>query len=324
MLTEVMEHYGLAREFHKAGYYETTHQRQMFKEIRAAIAAGKLVAIAGVVGAGKTVTLRRLQEALEKEGRILVCRSLSVDKDRTTLSTLISALFYDLSPGEKDITIPTQGEKRERELRDLIKKGKKPVVLFIDEAHDLHHKTLTGLKRLTEMVEDCGGVLAVVIAGHPKLKNDLRRPTMEEIGSRAAIFELDGIAGAQREYIEWLLGTCSIESPRKPDVIAAAAIDLLALRLRTPLQIEQHLTLAFEAAYKVGGSPVDVEVVESVLSKQIDDLEPRLTRHGYSTKDLALQFNAKQAEIRSLFRGELDPTRAQDLQNQMLKAGLPI
>ncbi len=324
MLTEVMQHYGLAREFHKAGYYETAHQRQMFKDIKAAIVAGKLVALTGVVGCGKTVTLRKLQEVLEKEGKILVCKSLSVDKDRTTLATLISALFYDLSPGDKDIKIPTQGEKRERELRDLIKKGKKPVALFIDEAHDLHNKTLTGLKRLNEMVEDSGGSLSVVVAGHPKLRNDLRRPTMEEIGYRAAVFELDGIAGSQREYIEWLLNTCFAADAQRLEMIVTEAIELLAGRLRTPLQIEQHLTLAFEAAYKAGGSPVDAEVVESVLSKQIDDLEPTLTRHGYGVKDLAEQFNARPTEIRLLFRGELDPVRTQELHNQMLKAGLPL
>ncbi|MDE9431768.1 hypothetical protein KKJ22_08705 [Xenorhabdus bovienii] len=32
-----------------------------------------------------------------------------------------------------------------------------------------------------EVVEDGGGRLSVVLAGHPKLRNDLRRPTMEEI-----------------------------------------------------------------------------------------------------------------------------------------------
>jgi type II secretory pathway predicted ATPase ExeA len=324
MLTEVMEHYGLGHEFHKAGYYETDYQRQMFKEIKAAIAGGKLVAITGVIGSGKTITLRRLHEALEKEGKIFVCKSLSVDRERTTLSTLISALFYDLSPSDKDLKIPTQGEKRERDLRDLIKKGKKPVVLFIDDGHDLHNRTMTGLKRLIELVEDCGGRLSVLVAGHPKLKNDLRRPTMEEIGSRAVVFELDSIAASQREYIEWLFETCSVESAQRPEMITVEAIDLLTLKLRTPLQIEHYLTLAFEAAYKAGGSPVDAEVVESVLSKQLDDLEPTLTRHGYSVKDLSEQFSAKPAEIRSLFRGELDPKRVQELQDQMLKAGLPI
>ncbi|AFZ11467.1 AAA ATPase [Crinalium epipsammum PCC 9333] len=199
MLSEVMEHFGLNREFRKSGYYETEHQKQMFKDIKATIYSGHLVALAGIIGCGKTTTLRRLFDVLEKEGKILVSKSLSVDKGRATLQTLIAALFYDLST-DKEIKIPLMGEKRERELRDLIKKGKKPVALFVDEAHDLHHNTLTGLKRLIEVVEDGGGILSVVLAGHPKLKNDLRRSTMEEIGYRVTVFSLEGLVGSQREY----------------------------------------------------------------------------------------------------------------------------
>ena len=47
-----------------------------------------------------------------------------------------------------------------------------------------------------------------------------------------------------------------------------------------------------------------------MLSQQIDDLEPRLTRHGYSVRTLAEQFNAKPVEIKRLLRGELDAVRA--------------
>jgi len=323
MLTEVMEHFALIKEFPKAGYYETDHQKQMFKDIKAAIYSGKLVALVGIIGCGKTTTLRRLFEVLEKEAKILVSKSLSVDKDRTTLPTLISALFYDLS-ADKGIKIPKLGEKRERDLRALVKKGKKPVALFVDEAHDLQYSTLTGLKRLMEIVEDAGGTLSVVLAGHPKLKNDLRRPTMEEIGYRSTVFSLDGIIGSQREYIEWLVSKCTMESTQISDILEAEAIDLLAMRLRTPLQIEQHLTLAFEAAYQLGEKPVTTAIVESVLSKQIDDLEPTLTRYGYDARGLAEQFDAKPAEIKLLFRGQLEPARARELQEQMLAAGLPI
>lgn len=323
MLTEVMEHFCLIREFPKAGYYETDHQKQMFKDIKAAIQSGKLVAITGIIGCGKTTTLRRLFEVLEKEGKISVSKSLSVDKNRTTLPTLIAALFYDLST-DKEIKIPTLGEKRERELRNLIRKGKKPVALFVDEAHDLHYKTLTGLKRLIEVVEDGGGTLSVVLAGHPKLKNDLRRPNMEEIGYRATVFSLEGIVGNQRSYIEWLVSECTTEDTPISDILEVEAIELLATRLRTPLQIEQHLTLALEAAYRVATKPVTTVIVESILSKQIDDLEPTLTRHGYDVKGLAEQFNAKPAEIKLLFRGQLDPARSRELQEQMLAEGLPL
>jgi hypothetical protein len=57
------------------------------------------------------------------------------------------------------VQIPKQGERRDRELQDLVKKGKRPVALFIDEAHDLNGHTLIGLKRLMEVVEDVGGRL---------------------------------------------------------------------------------------------------------------------------------------------------------------------
>ena len=65
-------------------------------------------------------------------------------------------------------------------------------------------------------------------------------------------------------------------------MIEAAAIDLLAGRLKTPLQIEQHLAMAFEEAFRIGERTVSAAVIEGVLSRHLDDLEPRLTRHGYS------------------------------------------
>ncbi|HYG85832.1 MAG TPA: AAA family ATPase [Azospirillum sp.] len=183
---------------------------QLIKDVKASILAGRLVAVAGIVGSGKTVLLRRIQHELTRDGRVTVSKSLSVDKDRTTIPTLITALFHDLSP-DKDPKIPTLGEKRERELQQLVRRGRKPVALFVDEAHDLHGKTLIGLKRLMEVVADGGGMLSVVLVGDPKLRNDLRRPTMEEIGYRSVVFEFDGMAGNQLAYIRWLLGRCAGE-----------------------------------------------------------------------------------------------------------------
>jgi hypothetical protein len=187
----------------------------------------------------------------------------------------------------------------------------------------LHPKTLIGLKRLLEVIADGGGRLSVVLAGHPKLRNDLRRPTMEEIGYRTSLFSFDGIAGQQGEYITWLLKTCA-EGTEAGDLVAESAIELLVARLRTPLQIERHLTLAFEEGFRIGEKPITTEVVEAVLSHQIDDLEPRLTRHGYSVRTLAEQFNAKPVEIKRLLRGELDAARARELTDEMLAAGLPL
>ncbi|MEX3583438.1 MAG: AAA family ATPase [Burkholderia sp.] len=324
MRVEVMQHFGLTVPFSQAGYYETAHHKELMKDVRGAINEGRLIAICGVIGSGKTVMWRRLQEVLENEKKVTVSRSVAIEKHNIRLATFIAALFYELS-SEKQVKIPTQGEKRERDLRELVHKNKRTVALFVDEAHDLNGHILTGLKRLMELVEDGGGRLSVVLAGHPKLRNDLRRPTMEEIGYRADVFSLDGITGSQREYISWLLSACAGGKKAKTDAILTDdAIDMLASKLRTPLQIQLHLTLALDASYQSGERPASAEVVESVLSRQIDDLGPTLTRHGYRIKELVEQFDAKPAEIKAMFNNTLAPARATELREKMLRAGLPI
>jgi type II secretory pathway predicted ATPase ExeA len=323
MRVEVMQHYRLTQPLSQTGYYETSHHQQLIKDIKSAILEGRLIALCGVIGSGKTVTLRRLQQQLKEENRVLVSKSLAVEKHSIKLGTLITALFYDLST-EKPVRIPTQGEKRERDLRELVKKGKRPVALFVDEAHDLNGHTLTGLKRLMEVVEDGDGRLSIVLAGHPKLRNDLRRPTMEEIGYRTDVFTLDGIAGSQREYIHWLLQVCTAPQTEPEMILTTDAIDLLASKLHTPLQIQLHLTLALEVGYQTGGHPISADVVDNVLAKQLDDLEPTLTRHGYHIKDLVEQFDARPTELKALFSNQLDPVRTAELRDRMLRAGLPI
>ena len=121
-----------------------------------------------------------------------------------------------------------------------------------------------------------------------------------------------------------LLGACTSPKTDSESILTEDALDMLASRLRTPLQIQLHLTLALEAGYQTGENPVTAELVESVLSRQIDDLEPTLTRHGYRLKDMVEQFDAKPAEIRALFRNQLDPARATELRGRILAAGLPI
>ena len=150
MVSEVMEHSGLVRDFRgQAAFFATEHARHMLRELKLAIKLGKLVVLSGIGGGGKTTMLRRVQESMEQEKEILVSKALSVEKSQIHLGGLIVALFADLAT-DKDVKIPTQPERRERALRDLVKKRQKPIALLIDDAHDLHPKTLLGLKRLIE------------------------------------------------------------------------------------------------------------------------------------------------------------------------------
>ena len=100
MLTEVMRYYGLTRPPIDAGFYETDHHAQVLRDVRAAILGGRLVALTEVIGSGKTILSRRLRAELEREGRVIVSRSLTVEKAKITVPLLISALFYDPDAGQ--------------------------------------------------------------------------------------------------------------------------------------------------------------------------------------------------------------------------------
>jgi type II secretory pathway predicted ATPase ExeA len=54
------------------------------------------------------------------------------------------------------------------------------------QPNDLRRPILGEARR----VESSAYTLSIVLSGHRKLQNDLRRPSIEEIGSRATIFEL--------------------------------------------------------------------------------------------------------------------------------------
>ncbi len=108
------------------------------------------------------------------------------------------------------------------------------------------------------------------------------------------------------------------------EILTTDAIDLLAMKLHTPLQVQLYLTLVMETGYQTGEKLITATLIESVLSRQLDNLEPTLTRHGYRLKDMVEQFDAKPAEIRALFNHQLDPVRTAELRDRMLAVGLQI
>jgi type II secretory pathway predicted ATPase ExeA len=323
MSKEMMNYFNLTKDFRDAGYYETEHHKIISQEIIQAIKSGKLIALSGIVGSGKTTILKKIQDKLNGDRDIQISKSLSLEKERVTLTMLTMAMFYDLST-EKDVKIPTQPEKRIRALRELVRKRNKTVALFVDEAHDLHAKTLVSLKRLMESIQDAGGSLAIVLAGHPKLHNDLKRPSFEEIGTRATLITLDGITASKREYIIWMMESCTHKQLELDSIITEDAVDVLADKLITPLQIQHYTTLAFEEAFKIGAKPVTDELVNTVITRGINDLEPRLIRYGYNLKTLSDMLNVRPKVIRSFLRGQLTPGQTQEIHNDMLALGIPL
>ena len=145
---------------------------------------------------------------------------------------------------------------------------------------------------------------------------------MEEIGSRTRIFNFNGIQGYERKYIEWMLVQCSNSKIKPTDIFSEQAIDLLAERLVTPLQITHYAWQALEDAYLIAQKPVSVDVVESALSPNINYLEAKLVRYGYNRKDLSEVMDAQMSEIKAFFSGQLGSERLLEFQKEIQKLGV--
>ncbi len=323
MRADVMGYYKLAKDVRQAGFFETEQHKRIFSQIRDAIRQGGLIVVTGMIGCGKTISLNRLTDNLSKDSRVVVSQPLWVEKGKYQVSTIIEAIFYDL---KNDKYVIPHGEQRERRLRTLIRSERKPVAVFIDEAHNLPIATLKGLKHLVETLNKgiSPGCLSVILVGHPKLQNDLKRASMQEIGYRSSPFSLDGAIDGRRQFIEWLIEQTVQEGVSISDVFESEAIDLLAEKLVTPLQIVEHLNRAMEAGHAAGEKPVSASIVTSVLSGVIEDLEATITRLGYDHKSLANLLNVSQGEARQFLAGRLDSARSADLHEQLLVVGLPI
>jgi len=321
MYGEMMSYYGLIKDLNKADYFETDGYKKTLNNIKMAIKSGGIIALTGLIGSGKTTALRRTQKAIREENKIAISKSLSTDKRRVTINTLYTALFADLAT-EKDFKIPTQPEKRERKLQELIKKVHKPVAMFIDEAHELNWRTLIGLKHLIETVEDANGTLAIIIAGHPMLGNELRKPTLEEVGARTKLFTLDGLGAHKRQYIEWVLDNCSKDKIKAHDIFTLEAIDLFSEHLITPLQMTHYLSQALEKGLQAGEKPIGTDIAKTVLAPDLNSIEPKLARHGYNISVLCELLNARPSEVKSYLRDQLASGRAEEFNKEIHKIGV--
>ena len=72
--SQIMQHFRIVKDWSGAGYFETTQLQQFERDIRMAVLSGKLIAITGAVGAGKTAMLSRLQDRIASDKKIIVAR----------------------------------------------------------------------------------------------------------------------------------------------------------------------------------------------------------------------------------------------------------
>ena len=309
MILDALEEYGLVKPLSEAGFYSTDKIKRLHEKIKMlALNFGSLIAVSGTVGSGKTTFINELMHDLKKEGKCIVSYSYSSDREGVNVKTLLTALLIDVNKSDKPS--PTAYETRDRYLVKLMEDNNKPVVLFIDEAQDLHGNTLSALKKLAEIAKLSRQTLTIIFAGQPTLKNTIRSPSMEEIGSRAYVVDLDEqVIGKKDKYLQWAINQCLIKDKKWADVITPEALAHLTEHLITPLQIISHFNRALEIGFSAGIKPINKEVIDQVLKPLGSLLESKYARSGYRIGTLAKILHTSEREINQWFLGKLPELR---------------
>ena len=161
-------------------WFDTASHRDAMNVVCAALRAGEgFIKITAEIGLGKTLLCRKLLRELD--GRFYTAYmpdpQLSPSGLRRALAEELGIPTPSNIAGDKVLAIV-----RSR-LLQLADRGT-PVVVFIDEAHQLPNETLEGLRLLTNLETEKFKLLQVVVLGQPELDRRLSRPAMRQLQQR--------------------------------------------------------------------------------------------------------------------------------------------
>ena len=227
-------------------------------EFLAREAGTQLGLVTGEIGCGKSTT--RAVFARQNSGKRLVAQITSSHYPFPSILRSILGQLGVADPG------PTSSEyDLVTRLQEFLLSRRWPAALLLDEAQDLTHDSLMGIRALTNLSDGRLG-LTIVLIGQPELR-DLIRSLPQRAGLRYHVKPLP-----QEEVHAYLWYRLRASGHTGPDLFDRDACDAIAVASRgVPREINRIARLAMSLASRRGAPAVlerDVRIVTTDLARQ--------------------------------------------------------
>lgn len=172
-------------------------------------------------GYGKTFALRCFAGNLDRNLNEIVYICLSTVSISEFYRQFCAALGIDPPHGK-----PAMFKAIQSRLYHLFKEKKKPLLLILDEAHELSTGILKDLKMLMNYNYDSLNCFTIVLVGEPHLNHILEKPIHEALRQRIAIhYSFSGLSDSEtEEYLRHKLRAVGVAESVLGDGVMPAVI----------------------------------------------------------------------------------------------------
>ncbi len=258
-----------------------------------AIKGGRLTAIVGESGAGKTTIVNSVEEEVMRQR--LPIRFIRPDvqdmedgeaRGRPLRGADIhAAIILTLDP---KAAIAQTKERRARQVRQLLERSTEDGykhLLVIEEGHAIPTATLNQLKRMREALKlGSRPMLGVLVLGHQELEKKLNRHDTREVMQRTEVIRLHPLGADLTAYLQHRMQALPAvaDKPRQlSELITPEGVDELKSRLSVnlggkgpgkadvistlyPLNVGNWMAAALNTAAALGAPKVDRDVVRAI------------------------------------------------------------
>jgi general secretion pathway protein A len=253
--------------------------------------------LTGDVGCGKTTTAKYVIRELGRSFVLSYVAHTHLSSDQV-LKMIIAGFGLPTQMGEKSNSL----DVLTRFLLTMRKKGKRALVV-IDEAQNLTAMALEEIRMLSNIQNDSGALIQILLIGQPELLRTLKKPAMRQLAQRVAVhFHLTGLERQETaEYIAYRLEMVGGQR----DLFTAAAVDrIFALSGGVPRLINLICEAALVYGFADESPRISQDIIRQIVSDRIgvgiatdpeetitpaQDAEAFAHLNGYEERMMALQ-----------------------------------